>query len=248
MIDTHSHIIYGIDDGSVSIEESVSMIKKMRNAGYSAIIATPHYIDDTEYRANNKEKQERLELIREKVKESNIDIKLYLGNEVFIGDFIIDKILNKEIYTLNNSDYIMIELPLDEKLNYDLDVIYNLIDKGAKVVLAHPERYRIFKKNYKEVQKYLDMGVLLQGNIDSLSGKYGRDSKKLFIKLLKERKYFILGSDIHTTISKFYDRVNDLKSEAIKLTDENYINQLMVENPSKIINNIIIDGEKVYNI
>ncbi|MBE6161256.1 MAG: exopolysaccharide biosynthesis protein [Firmicutes bacterium] len=239
MIDVHSHIINEIDDGSKSLEESISMIEKMRDAGYTKIIATPHYIDNSFYAADNKTKKEKLEIIEKELIERNIDVKLYLGNEIFIQDNILSKIIKGKIHTLNNSSYMLIEIPLEEKLNCDLDIFYELILKGAKIVLAHPERYKIFQKDNDMIEKYLEMGILFQGNLDSLSGKYGPKAKRLFIKLLKERKYFVLGSDIHSSKSSYYGRVGKLKKEAIKLTDEEYIFDLTVKNPDKIINNIV---------
>ena len=238
MIDIHSHIIYGIDDGSQSIEESISMIKKMKDAGYSSIIATPHYIENSYYAADNKLKKERLEEIKERLKEENIDIKLYLGNEIFIQEDIIKKIIKGEIHTLNNSKYLLVELPLNERLNDALDILYELTTTGAKVVLAHPERYAIFKKDPEEVEEYLETGILLQGNIDALSGKYGREAKRLFEKFMRERKYFALGSDVHTDKSSFYSRLPEMKEEAIRLTDKEYVKELMEVNPNKIINNL----------
>lgn len=239
MIDIHSHIIFDVDDGSKTIEESISMIKKMRKIGYTSIIATPHYIENSYYSANNRIKKEKLQILQERLRESNIDVKLYLGNEIFIQDEILKKILKQEIHTLNNSSYMLIELPLEEKLNSDLDIFYELITSGAKIVLAHPERYKIFQKDPKSIEKYTEMGILLQGNIDALSGKYGKESKKLFIKLLKQRKYFAFGSDIHNSKAGFYDRFEELKKECIKLTDEAYFNELTIINPNKIINNVI---------
>ena len=238
MIDIHSHIIYGIDDGAKNIDESISMVRKMRDAGYTTIIATPHYIENSYYAADNKLKKERLNEIQERLIEENINVKLYLGNEIFIQEDILKKILKGEIHTLNNSSYMLLELPLNERLNSDLDILYDIIATGAKVILAHPERYAIFKRNPDEVNKYLEMGILLQGNIDALSGKYGKEAKKLFEKYLKERKYFALASDIHTSRSNFYSRVSELKQEAIKLTDKKYINELMGVNPNKIINDL----------
>lgn len=238
MIDVHSHIIYDIDDGSKSLEESISMIEKMYNAGYTEIIATPHYIENSLYAANNKIKKEKLDIIEKKIIEKNIDVKLYLGNEIFIQDKILKKIIKGEIYTLNNSSYMLIELPLEERLNCDLDILYELTLRGAKVVLAHPERYMIFQKDNSLIDKFLDLGVLFQGNIDALSGKYGKSAKKLFIKLLKNRSYFVLGSDIHTSKSNFYKRVEKLKKEVIKLTDEDYLLDLTVNNPELIIKNM----------
>ena len=235
MIDIHNHVLFGIDDGAKTIEESISILKNMSLIGYTSVIATPHYISSSSYAANNKKKKELINELKEKIKENNIDIDLYLGNEIFIQNHIDKKIIEGEIYTLNNSSYMLIELPLYERLNFDLDIFYELINKGAKVILAHPERYRIFQKNPKEIEKYLELGILLQGNIDSLSGKYGNESKKLFKKILKDRKYFALASDIHHSKTEYFKRFSKLRKKIIKLTDENYFDELLIYNPKKII-------------
>ncbi len=242
MIDIHNHVLFGIDDGAKDIEESISILEKMSSIGYTSVIATPHYISNDLYDANNKKKKEIIEILKEKLKEKNIKIDLYLGNEIFIQNHIDKKIIRGKIYTLNNSSYMLIELPLNEKLNCDLDILYELINQGAKVILAHPERYRIFQNNIEELEKYLDLGILLQGNIDALSGKYGNYAKKIFKTLLKNRQYFTLASDIHHSNTEYFKRFPNLKKKVIKLTDEDYFNKLCIYNPQKIIdNNVEID-------
>ena len=103
MIDTHNHVLFGIDDGAKDIEESISILEKMALIGYTSVIATPHYISNDLYDANNKKKKEIIEILKEKLKEKNIKIDLYLGNEIFIQNHIDKKIVRGEIYTLNNS-------------------------------------------------------------------------------------------------------------------------------------------------
>ena len=239
MIDTHNHVLFGIDNGAKDIEESISILEKMALIGYTSVIATPHYISNDLYDANNKKKKEIIEILKEKLKEKNIKIDLYLGNEIFIQNHIDKKIVRGEIYTLNNSSYMLIELPLNEKLNCDLDILYELVNQGAKVIIAHPERYRIFQNNIEELEKYLDLGILLQGNIDALSGKYGNNAKKLFKNLLKNRQYFTLASDIHHSNTEYFKRFPTLKKKVIKLTDEDYFNELCIYNPQKIIDNSV---------
>lgn len=235
MIDIHSHIIYGIDDGAADIEESMEIIRNLYKVGYTKVIATPHFIENTEYTANNKIKKQRLNELRKRSKEENLNIELYLGNEIFLEEDIIGKILNQEIYSMNNNEYILVELPMNSQNINDLDILTELICTGAKVILAHPERYSIFLKDPDKINEYIESGVLLQGNIDALSGKYGKNVKKLFIRYLKERKYFAVGSDIHRGQSDYYKRVPSLKKEVVKLTDEDYLMDLVENNPRIIL-------------
>lgn len=237
MIDIHSHILYGIDDGASTLEESLSMLKKMKELGFTKVIATPHYIENTEYTINNKTKKAILEEIKTALAKENIPIEIYLGNEIFIDDDLLDKMLNQEIYSLNNTNYVLIELPRFEKIDYALDILYELIRKGVKVILAHPERYMIFQKDTKLIDKYLELGLLLQGNIDSLEGKYGKEAKKLFIKLLKEKKYCVLASDVHHANSSFFQNFENIMKKLTKYTDKDYLNDLLVRNAESILNN-----------
>lgn len=238
MIDIHSHILYGIDDGATSIEESIEILKKLSILGFTKVIATPHYISNTEYVADNNKKREIFKELKEKIKELDIPIELYLGNEIFIDDDLMSRMVSQDIYTLNNTNYILLELPRMERCDYALDLIYELVRRGVKVILAHPERYVSFQKNPKLIDDYIELGVLLQGNVDSLTGKHGGEAKKLFTKLLKKRKYFVLASDIHHDNSSFFDNFESLKKKMIHYTDKNYIDDLFINNPEKILNNI----------
>ena len=89
MTDVHSHILFGIDDGSSSILESLELISKMKKAGFDKIILTPHYIEGTEYSAENKEKLERYELLKKEIDRNNMGVSIYLGNEIFIHNDIL---------------------------------------------------------------------------------------------------------------------------------------------------------------
>lgn len=98
MTDTHSHILFGIDDGSINPEESLRLLKRMAEIGFTDIILTPHYIESTEYSANNEEKTKRFLYLKEAVKQNNINISLHLGNEIFIHNDILSSINNGLIF------------------------------------------------------------------------------------------------------------------------------------------------------
>ena len=89
MTDIHSHLLYDVDDGSKSIEDSVELLSRMKQIGFDNVIITPHYIEDSEYNSKNLEKEEKLEKLREALSNKNIDINIYIGNEIFINENII---------------------------------------------------------------------------------------------------------------------------------------------------------------
>ena len=110
--DLHSHLLYGIDDGCKTIEESLSLLKKMSAAGVKDIIITPHYIENSKYVFNNESKEKLFTILKNEVKFEKIDVNLYLGNEVFYTDHFVELIESGEVQTLNNSKYLLFELPM----------------------------------------------------------------------------------------------------------------------------------------
>ena len=197
MVDIHSHIMYGIDDGSKDIETSLEILKDAHNNGVTDIFLTPHYIENSKFDCNNENKEKILNTLKKKLKEENISINLYIGNEVFIDENILEHIKNNEIATLNNSKYILVELPMGRMYNNTKEILFNLIIEGYTIVLAHPERYRYMQEDDKKLEELLSMGVLLQGNYRSLFGYYGKDAKKTLKKFIKKKQISFLGSDIH---------------------------------------------------
>ena len=197
MKDLHSHLLPGIDDGSKSFEESIKILKKASIEGVTDIVLTPHYIEDTKYNCNNKNKKELFEELKEKIRNENININLYLGNEAYISENYIDLIKQHEIMTINNTRYLLLEFPLGNMFRNTKEILYELIVAGCIPILAHPERYKIFQRHPDYIEEYLRMGVLLQGNYKSLFGKYGSDAKKTLKYFLKRGWITFLGSDTH---------------------------------------------------
>lgn len=235
MKDLHSHLLYGIDDGSKTIEESIYLLKQMSKLGLKEIVVTPHYIENSKYTCNNKEKGKLLKTLKEKVKEENIDITIYLGNEVFYTDHFVELIKKEEIKTINGSKYLLFEFPMNNHYRGAGENISRLISNGYVPILAHPERYKEFLENPDVAEEYLRMGVLLQGNYTSLFGKYGRASKKLLKYYIKKGWISFLGSDTHHEFKynekKLLRKLNRLNK------DKEYVHNLLEGNFDKVINN-----------
>lgn len=234
MVDIHSHIMYGIDDGSNDIETSVEILKDAYNNGVTDIFLTPHYIEDSKFNCNNNDKNKILNILKEKLQKENISINLYIGNEVFIDENILEHIKNNEIATLNNSKYILVELPMGRMYNNTKEILFNLIIEGYTIVLAHPERYRYMQEDDTKLEELLNMGVLLQGNYRSLFGYYGKDAKKALTKFIRKHQISFLGSDIHRNDGY---NLKKLEKKVLKISKDNkYTEDIIKNNASKIIN------------
>ena len=204
MIDIHSHLLFGVDDGSRTLEESVHVIKKLSEVGYTDIILTPHYINDSTYVSTREENLDVLKRLKVGLIRNNVNVNLYLGNEIYIDSEIANLLKNNIISSLNDTKYLLIELPMSGENEIYYDVFLDLINMGYKVILAHPERYISFQKDFNKIYELKELGVLLQSNVGSVLGDYGRGAKKTIKRLLKENLITFMGTDIHHNIFHFH--------------------------------------------
>ena len=242
MRDIHSHVLYELDDGAFDLDESINILKKAIDNGYTDIVLTPHYRKKQGFTANNQVKFNLFNNLLQKVKEEKLNINLFLGNEITIDDDIEYNLKTKQVLTLNNSKYLLIELPFNDKLKCLDELIDDLLNNNYIPIIAHPERYK--KYNEKDFIKFIDKGVLLQGNIESLYNKYGRSCKNKLISLLKHHMIHFMGSDIHSEKDLTYERNVEIILNNI-LHDDNLVSDLCNKNILRVINNLDIKPYKV---
>lgn len=216
MIDIHSHILFGIDDGSRNIEESLEILRAMEKQGFTDIICTPHYHPRRKYLANNTQKSLILKKLKSAVKKSNIKINLSLGNEVFIHPDIMKLIKSKKIKTIKRK-YLLFELSFYEEYPKLKDALHQLKVKGYIPILAHPERYTYFQKDKSLAVELKKSGLLFQLNYGSLLGVYGFKAKRLAKFLLKNGYIDFLGSDIHRSDSKYLKKLKKADKKVQKI-------------------------------
>lgn len=234
MIDIHNHLLYGIDDGSLSLEDSIDVLKDLEKCGYTDIILTPHYITCSRYTSSKKDNLNLLEKLKKEVKKDKININLYLGNEIFMDDDIVELLKRGIISSLNDTKYLLIELPMNgEYPNYQ-EVFSFIQSKGYKVILAHPERYLSFQEDFDLIYELSDMGLYFQCNLESIIGRYGSHAKKVITRMLKENMVSYLATDIHHKKSD-YSTFSDAKKEILKYISEEEFDKLTKDNPKKLL-------------
>ena len=231
MIDFHSHILPNIDDGSISIEETVKMLEEAQKVGFTKIISTSHYIEGY-YESDEKE---RLDLLKN-LKENFQDIELYLGNEIYIAENMIQLVKDKKASTINNSKYILFELPMNTKTMLTKEMVYRIIENGNIPIIAHPERYSYVQDNPEYIEELAEMGAMFQANYGSILGMYGEKAKKTVKKLLKQDLIQFLGSDVHRT-NQIYPLIPKAIKKMSKIISEEKMEELTTINPQKVLNN-----------
>jgi protein-tyrosine phosphatase len=197
-VDLHSHLIPGIDDGAKTMEDSIMLIKGLRQLGFKKIITSPHimsggYNNTPEIILSGRDK------VREEIKAQGIDVDFDAWAEYYLDETIMPKIEARNLLTMGDN-YVLVELSYLMKSFSTTSYFYSLITNGYKVVLAHPERYPYYHSDDLDEYKMLkDHGVFFQVNIASLTGTYGQGARNIAEKLIDNNMVDFIATDLHNT-------------------------------------------------
>ena len=235
MIDFHTHILPNIDDGSRSIEETFNLIKEAKNVGFEAIISTSHYMEKY-YETNAPEREVWINAIYENLRAKNIDINLYLGNEIYLSENIIKLLEEGKASTINDTSYVLFEMPLNAEPMNLYDVIYEMMQYKLVPILAHPERYSFVQKEPELIYDLIEKGVLMQANFGSILGIYGEKAQMIVRKFFESNMIHFLGTDVHRQNS-IYPKVPEALVEITKIIGDEKVKELTKINPRLVLHN-----------
>jgi protein-tyrosine phosphatase len=244
MIDFHSHILYGVDDGSKDEDMTVDMLKLAESSGTTGIVATPHFLMGR-FQVPYEEIKKEVAKMKILSKEKGIDIDIYCGQEVYYTSRILESFQCGDIATIENSRCMLIEFPLrgfsvDEVIND----IYELQLKGVVPILAHPERYKTFIEDPELINKFIEEGFLFQLNTGSIIGDFGRVVKKTAELFVKHKIYSIIGSDGHRSHIRTTDMTSGIR--AIEKINSGYIREMEKISQEILMNHKVeFQGEKI---
>lgn len=215
--DVHSHLIPGIDDGSKDMEDSIAMLKNFYAMGYRKIITTPHVMSDF-YKNTPEIILGGLENVKAELKKQQIDLQLEAAAEYYLDETLQPKIFDGSLLTFGNK-HLLFELPFMTEPPNLASFIFDLQTNGYRPILAHPERYGFWYKNFDKYIEMHDKGVHLQLNILSIVGHYGPEAQKIAERLIDENLITFLGSDCHNLMHQDGIEVARTKKYFHKLVD-----------------------------
>ncbi|MBD3225529.1 MAG: hypothetical protein GF313_12440 [Caldithrix sp.] len=234
MIDLHSHYLSGVDDGASNSEQSLAMIAQASELGITGLLATPHATDLVDETMGN-QFLERFEQTQNLVQRKNIDIRLYLGSELFFSPRIYDWLRKPWATFNNNRKYFLFELPLldlPEKVDH---FIFQCRLEGLMPIMAHPERYIFLHKKKDRIIKWREQGCLFQINAGSIIGVFGKSVQRMAMYMLKNGFVQFVASDAHNINNRSYKVLEDAHGFLQDKLSGDDLNRLFVENPWKSI-------------
>ncbi|AYV73349.1 tyrosine protein phosphatase [Bacillus sp. PK3-056] len=233
MIDIHSHILPGIDDGAKTIKDSIEMAKVALNEGITTIIATPHHKNN---QFNNLKSSilTKVNDLNSVLKQENIPLTVLPGQEVRIYGEVIEDYYKEEILTLNHTNYLFIEFPSTSVPRYAERLLYELQTEGIIPIIVHPERNKELQEKPDLLYQFVKNGVLTQVTASSVAGYFGKNVKKFSEQLIEHNLTHFIASDAHNIHNRNFKMM-----DAIELIEENYGRDyvyLFKENAELLIN------------
>lgn len=193
--DIHSHLIPGIDDGVQDIETAVELVRSMKELGFCKLVATPHIMADV-YKNNQVTILQGLNNLRTAIHLAGIDIEIVAAAEYLADEGLLQAIYEQQVMTIAEK-YLLIELPYFNPGSQFDTIIFEAQVAGYKPILAHPERYHYWHREFNKLEGLKERGLLFQLNIISLGGHYSHPTKKMAEKLIDAGMIDFLGSDLH---------------------------------------------------
>lgn len=200
MIDLHTHLLPGLDDGARSWEEAAEMAQTAAESGVAIAAATCHAnVPGKETPDLVRTYRRRLEKLKEVLRTYRIPLELVEGMEILDGSDLIRKLKRGDLLTINRTRYVLVEVLPDAPAWMIYRMLDHLLEEAYLPVLAHPERYRCVQKNPAHTKEWADMGCTLQIDKGSIFGRFGEAAMLAAKYLLQKRLAHLAASDAHRT-------------------------------------------------
>jgi protein-tyrosine phosphatase len=236
LIDLHSHLLPGIDDGSKDLAMSLAMARVAAADGISTIACTPHILPGV-YHNSGPAIRKAVARLAESIAKAGIPITLVSGADVHIAPDLDLQLRDGRALTLNDSRYLLLEPPhhvLPPRLK---DLIFGLQAAGYVPILTHPERLSWVEGHYDLIGRLVSSSVLMQITAGSVMGRFGRRPRYWAERMLDEGLCHLLATDAHNTEQRPPRMAEARDVVAQRLGDDEAIN-LVLRRPQGILNNL----------
>lgn len=234
MIDIHTHLLFGVDDGPETMEESIEMLKRAKAQGVDTMILTPHYRHGM-FSYPNEKIEANFARLYEHAK--RIGVELYLGTEHHINSMTIEYIETGRVRTLANTQYVLAEYKPETEFSYIMASVRDLLRHGYVPVVAHVERYMCMHEDIDNIERLRAVGAMIQVNANAILGMEGFKAKGFTKKLLKYGYVDLVASDSHDLKNRA-NNMGKCREYLYKKYDDTYVERILDKNARKILESI----------
>lgn len=233
MIDIHTHILPGIDDGAKTMMESLFMAQMAVKQGIHTIIATPHH-QNGRYINTKQEIERYIENLNDSLQEENIPLTVLLGQETRLHGNMIEELQTGVMATLNNTKYVFVEFPSAEVPSYAEQMLFDIQVAGYTPIIVHPERNRQIAEHPTILFHLVQKGALTQVTAGSIVGSFGKAVQKLSHRLIESNLTHFIASDAHNSTTRKFLLQDAYK--AVRSEHGNNVFYKFMENAQLLIN------------
>lgn len=230
--DMHCHLLYGVDDGPKSMDESLELLRLEYRDGVRTIFLTPHYRRGM-FECPADRIWQHFQLLQERAGQLFPDLRLLLGREVHVTMDIVQQLRSSPDLTLGGSAYVLLEFPEYADRRYLIDRCHDVIRGGYSPILAHAERCTAIRRDPELLQRLVSMGVQIQMNAGSLIGEEGLALKWFCRKAMKRGLLHYIGSDAHNRSSR-RPNIGACAAYLEKTMGPRHCSSILIRNPRKL--------------
>jgi protein-tyrosine phosphatase len=235
VIDLHSHILPGVDDGAPDLDTSLQMLRIAAADGTKKIVATPHQRHPAGYHVGRERAEQTFAEVRRAAEEAGIGVELALAAEIHFSPEIPEGIAEGGLLPLcPGGRYFLLELPVTSVPGAIRELVFELQTAGCFPVLAHPERNFEIAGQPEIARELRERGMPLQLTAGSITGAFGRASEKASRKLLRWGAVDVIASDAHNAGRRAPGLSESLKVAA-RILGADRAEQLVTENPARLL-------------
>ena len=247
MIDIHTHILPGVDDGAKMEEDCLEMAKVAVEEGIHTIVATPHH-KNGRYENEAASIRKQVDILQGLMNQENIPLTILAGQEVRINGDLLTDYEQGRILPINETNYILIEFPSSQIPQYTKKMLYDLQVAGLTPIIVHPERNKEILERPEKLYHFVREGALTQITASSIIGKFGKQIQKVSQQFIEGNLVHFIASDAHNTTSRgfylreAYQEIKDmfgwdmhymLMENSQLLVDGMYVNRMEPSMPKK---------------
>lgn len=235
MIDIHTHVLPGIDDGAGSMDEALELLDMAERSGVKALVTTPHCNIPDEFDNYVSEDLDRLwRHVEVEAKRAGIGLKLCRGMEIFATEELPKLLEEGRVWTLNGTKYFLTEFDFGEDPDFCRYILRKCRNRGFWPVIAHPERYIFLQEDPEIAFEWCTAGYGLQLNKGSLLGRFGRRSEETARLLMEHGLAACVASDAHSPDLRS-THMGEIRAFLTEEYGEEYARLLLEENPLRIL-------------